>query len=130
MFDLYLGSMNCLSNQAKYIVAYMQAQGVPMAVPISWSHHVSPNLNMFVRMTSVSKCMVKSTEIMSGFSLRYVTRYFLMVGSPSFGLILVYIEVASAVNNFAEGGRLGTVFKLLRSSKEFFMYAGICRVNG
>jgi len=39
-------------------------------------------------------------------------------------LILVYIEVASAVNNLAFGGRWSTFRALIRSD-EFFRYEGM-----
>ena len=43
-----------------------------------------------------------------------------MVGSPSEGSMLVYMEVASDVNSFAEGGKGGRLWSEVRTSYEFF----------
>ena len=41
------------------MVAYMHAQGVPMAVPISWYHHVSLDWKIFVVMTRDRSSIMK-----------------------------------------------------------------------
>ena len=51
--------------------------------------------------------------------------YLSMVGRPSFGSMLVYIDVASAVKSCAEGGRGGRSWRALRTSWEFLTYAGM-----
>ena len=53
-----------------------------------------------------------------------------MVGRPSSGLMLVYIDVASKVNNLAEAGSVGSVNRMLIRSCEFLIYAGIEVVSG
>ena len=95
-----------------------------MDVPINYNHHVSPNLKMLLCMTIVSSCMVKSTDIKSGFSCLYFTKYFSIVGRPSAGIMLVYIAVALAVKNLAFGGNVGRTLSWRRMSKEFLIYAG------
>ena len=47
------------SNQEKKIVAYIHAQGVPMAVPISWVHQVSPNVKTLFSITNFRSCIMK-----------------------------------------------------------------------
>ena len=53
-----------------------------------------------------------------------------MVGRPSSGLMLVYIDVGSEVNNLAEAGSVGSVNRMLMRSCEFLIYAGIEVVSG
>ena len=40
-------------------------------------------------------------------SCLYLFKYFSMVGRPSLGLMLVYMEVASDVNSLVDGGSVG-----------------------
>ena len=111
------------------MVAYMQ-DDVPMAVPISCCHHVSPNIKILLVITRVSSSMTKLIGGNSAFSPLYLVRYFLIVGSPSDGSMFVYIEVASEVNTKVDGGRGGSLFRAIITSVEFLTYAGIDEVKG
>ena len=56
--------------------------------------------------------------------------YFSMVGRPSSGFMLVYIDVASEVKSLAEDGKVGSVRRECIKSWEFLIYAGMEVVNG
>ena len=95
--------MNVCSKDAKKMVAYAQATGVPMAVPICWSHKVSPNWKTLFRITCTSRGISNSKG--RGESASYFLKYLCIVMMPSPGSILTYIAVASEVTIFARGGK-------------------------
>ena len=72
----------------------MQAHGVPIAVPLVCSHHVSPNLNTLLFIISSRRLHTNDVGKCSG---AYLFRYLLMVDTPSSVQMFVYIEVASVV---------------------------------
>ena len=51
--------------------------------------------------------------------------YFLILGKLSSGSMLVYMEVALEVKDFADGGSCGSEFSILMTPKEFLTYFGM-----
>ena len=85
-------------------MAYEQAAGVPMAVPVSWSQKVLANEKMLFVITVSSICRNRAVGKFSGiFSAltRIKSRIELRACCVS---MLVYIETASAENSRASSG--------------------------
>ena len=99
-----------------------------MAVPDVWSQYVFPNLKMLCHMIISSAFMspsmlISSLRQMSGLSMR---RNLLMTESACVVSMLVYIEIASIVNNVAVVGMLLMERKSWTSSKELDRINGRC----
>ena len=79
----------------------MQAQDVPMAVPMSCLHQVDPNLNTLKCITSLVSSNNNSNRFLqvSSNSSPNSSRYAFRIGRASSGCMLVYIEVASDVKS-------------------------------
>ena len=96
----------------------MQAHGVPMAVPMFWRHHVLPNWKILLFITRSSRSVINVFGRCRCDAK--VLMYCLIVGIPSEGSILVYIDVASDVQSLDPGGKDRVVFSFCITSNEFF----------
>ena len=99
---------------AQYIVAYLTATIVPMAVPDFCRKKRSPNAKMLLFMTYVSKLITVSVGkqlIIQLYRLMKLSN----VSKPCLVSMFVYMETASAVISFVFGGRGCGIFE--RSSK-------------
>ena len=97
------------------MVAYGGAGGVPIAVPISWCQAVSPKVKTLLVITSLKASHRACMSVLLG--LTAGQRYWWMARSAEGVSMLVYIEIASAVNNLADGGSRSAMSCVL-SSKE------------
>ena len=97
----------------------MQARSVPMAVPMSCVHQVSPKVNTLTCIPRVRIFNINWIEGKDLHSLLYFCRYCFMVGRPLSGLIFVCIDMASKLKSNNDGGKDGRTFSVLISSCEF-----------
>ena len=97
MFERYFGRI-LFSWIAKNKFAYVGAGGVPMAVPVNCSQNVSPNWNTLFRIMIDSAWMRASAGRCLNWSLRWWIWFAILMRALPV-LMLVYIEVAPAVNS-------------------------------
>ena len=81
----------------------MQAGGVPIAVPVSCNHEVSPNLKILLRIR-ISRPQIVASMVLMPWQSELVLRKFEISESACSVSMFVYIDTASAVKKEVRWG--------------------------